>query len=456
MESQDEAPDNIISFGRYRVFVRERQFSRSGDRLEIGDRAFDVLLALIESRGQPLSKQDLMLQAWSGRAVGENALQAQIASLRRVLGVDRDLVLTVSGRGYQFTGQVSYGAVEPPGAASAMPAALPARRADFIGRTRELDELAALAQAQRFVTIVGCGGVGKTVLALELAWRLAPWFDGAVRVANLSDCADAAAAHASIDAAQRDLPPAAPVPIAAPARHLLLLDGCERWLDVAAERAERALREDVSLHLLATSRESIRGDGESSYRLSGFAAALEAAPDRGPAGGAAVDMFLARHAAAGNAVAIDAAFLAAVGRICDALDGLPLAIDMAAVRAAGVGVDWVQTHADEAVAWLTHGARNAPERHRSMRACLAWSCDALSPQQRWMLKRASEFARPFTLAEACALLTADRVEASDVLDRLSDLVGKSLIEWRGAPGGFDYQLLRLTRLYAAQADWSRA
>lgn len=456
-----ETPDNVVSFGNYRLLLRQRLLLRAGVAVEVGDRAFDVLLALLESAGRTVSKSELILKAWAGSEVGENALQAQIAALRRAFGPDRGLIVTVSGRGYQFAGELRLGSL----ARGPLPrrATLPEPTLEMVGRERELEQLAGLFGTQRLVTIVGFGGVGKSLLGCELARLLKPEFAGGLQWLDLAAIRSPQAARAAVaettgetDRSGLRAAPAFLPAVGAPAR-LLFLDGCERWIGLAAELTDATLRLNPAARVLATSREPLRVEGESTYRLSPLdlpgadmceAAAVSKAP--------AVRMFLARLAASGGSVAPGEAGVRAAGAICVALDGIPLAIEMAAVRAAGVGVDWVAAHLAQPMAWLTQGSRTAPERQRSMQATLDWSFEALSAPERWALKRVSELSEPFNLDAACRLLAPDGIDAADALDRLSSLVGKSLVERLESGGTVGYKLFRITRGCAQAMAWPPA
>jgi predicted ATPase/DNA-binding winged helix-turn-helix (wHTH) protein len=460
MQSSDP-PGSVVSFGNYRLLVHQRLLLRAGVAIDVGDRAFDVLVALVQRAGQTISKRELILKAWSGGDVGENALQAQITALRRSFGLDRDLIVTVSGRGYQFAGGVSS---DPPTRESySLPATVPEPTLELVGRERELEQLVNLVGTHRLVTIFGPGGVGKSLLARELARVLISEFGGGVQWIDLSAIDSPQAARAAVfevigetDATSLRAARAFSSAVEAPAR-LLFLDGCERWIGLAAELTDATLRLGRASRVLATSREPLRVEGESTYRLGPLelpdtefcsAEAVSKTP--------AVRLLLARLAASGGAVLSSDASVGAARAICLALDGLPLAIEMAAVRAAGVGFDWVVAHLDQPMPWLAHGSRTAPKRQRSMQASLDWSFEALSAPERWALKRVSEFREPFSLIDVCALLAPDGIDAADALDRLSSLVAKSLVDRLTSNGSVSYRLLWVTRCSVQAMPWPRA
>jgi predicted ATPase/DNA-binding winged helix-turn-helix (wHTH) protein len=445
MEHSDDNHSDAMSFGAYRLLPRLRHLLRSGQPVDLGDRAYELLLALVASGGQVVSKDELMQRAWPGHTVGENALQAQITALRRALGPDRTLIVTVSGRGYQFVAPVR-SAPHMLRRDSPLPA-LPQRMHSLVGRDAELELLTAMLRRERLVTVLGAGGIGKTQLALELARRMAAEFSDRIMLIVLSEVTSAAEARAALSGVGDEL-------------GLLVLDGCESWIDLAAQEVESALRGRPSLRVLATSREALRAEGECTYRLGALALPADPADsadatESAEAGLAppALQVFLQHYAASGGEGSNDTAFVRAASAICCATDGIPLAIEMAAAHAAGMGIEWVAANADSALAWLNRGLRTAPPRLRSMRASLDWSFSTLSPPDRWALKRASEFSDAFSLEQACTLLAQDKIAGIDVLDRLSSLVDKSLVERVGSTAAPGYRVFQLTRAHARQMPW---
>src|SRR5258705_12107870 len=189
-------PSAGVAFGRFLVLPHRRELLADGQPIQLGGRAFDVLIALIEARGAVLSKDALMTRVWPDRIVEENALQSQMSALRMALGADRDLVRTVSGRGYQFIGEVRSvpSADDNAGAdavatkpASVVPMTnLPEPLSELIGRDDEIGEILNLAAAHRLVTLTGAGGIGKTRIALVLARELLPHFADGVWLGGVS------------------------------------------------------------------------------------------------------------------------------------------------------------------------------------------------------------------------------------------------------------------------------
>jgi DNA-binding winged helix-turn-helix (wHTH) protein len=199
--SEHSDPRATIEFGRFRVLRQRRELLVDGIPLELGGRAFDVLIALIDAGGSVLSKDELMSHVWPDRVVEENNLQVQIAALRKALAGDRDLVRTVAGRGYQFTGEILAAAASAPLGSSPPATNLTSSVSELIGRDVEFVEVVDLVKAHRLVTLTGAGGIGKTRLSLEVGRKLLSGFTGGVWVAELGPLSDPALVPVTVAAA---------------------------------------------------------------------------------------------------------------------------------------------------------------------------------------------------------------------------------------------------------------
>src|SRR5882724_10547602 len=263
-----------IEFGRFRVIRHRRELLADDRPVELGGRAFDTLMALIEARGTVLDKDQLMSLVWPDRVVEENNLPAQIAVLRKVFGTDRHLIRTVAGRGYQFTGEIcdDETVVTPAARLTNLPFYLP----ELIGRETSLGTVVDLITAHRFVTLTGAGGVGKTRLALEAARQLLPRFSDGVWLVELGPLADPALVPGAVAAAV-DVPlSAGPITadrVAAALRAknaLIVLDNCEHVIQAAASMGEALVVGGALVRVLATSREPLRVIEEHIYRVPGL------------------------------------------------------------------------------------------------------------------------------------------------------------------------------------------
>ncbi len=453
MGPESPAEPGIVEFGRFRIFPQRRELLADGRPIELGGRAFDLLMALVAAPGAVLSNAELMQRVWPGRVVDENSLQVQISALRKALEPDRDLVRTVAGRGYQFAGELR-------AAVSALPRSptnLPERVSELIGRDAELRDVTELARAHRLVTLIGAGGIGKTRLAQEAARQLLPRFADGVRVAELAPLSDpelvpvAVATALGITFAGGAVSPER-VAAALGARELLLvLDNCEHVIEAAARMGEALLRASSLTCVLATSREPLRAEGEYVYRVP----SLEVPPAEARAldellQAGAVRLFVARVRAAEPHVTPDRRLAAIAGAICRRLDGIPLAIELAAARAAALGLEGLASRLDDRFRVLTGGQRTALPRHQTLRATLDWSYELLPAAERVVLARLATFAGAFTLVSASAVVASREISAPDVVDCVANLVTKSLVTADARDATVRYRLLETTRAYALE------
>src|SRR5580700_4878073 len=293
----DPAPaPAAIEFGRFSVLPHRRELLAEGRPLELGGRAFDVLMVLIEASGAVVSKDALIERVWPNRVVEENSLQAQISALRRAFATDRDLIRTIAGRGYQFTGEIRTVSATPNAQATAgmpQPALTPSRPptnlpepvSELIGRDVELDEILDLSTSHRLVTLTGAGGIGKTRLGFEAARHLLPSFaDGvwAIELAPLSDPELVPVTVATALGVELTSGTASPLSVARALRSkqlMLVLDNCEHVVEAAAEMAEALLRADPAARVIVTSREPLRAEGEWVYPVPPLAVPAEGSRD---------------------------------------------------------------------------------------------------------------------------------------------------------------------------------
>jgi predicted ATPase/DNA-binding winged helix-turn-helix (wHTH) protein len=457
-----------IEFGRFRILPHRRELLVEGRPLELGQRAFDVLIVLIEASGVVVSKDTLMERVWPDRIVDENALQAQISALRRAFGADRDLIRTIAGRGYQFTGAI-HGVLTSPDPQQATttavpistsaraPTNLPELVSELIGRDVELEAIVDIGASHRLVTLTGAGGIGKTRLGFEAARHLLPRFaDGvwAIELAPLSDPELVAVAVATGLGLELTSGTASPLSVATALgskQLLVLLDNCEHVVDAAAQMAEALLRANPAVRVIATSREPLRAEGEWVYPVPPLAVPTEGGVDgEDPLRYGAVLLFIERARATAPHFSPDASDAAAIAGICRRLDGIPLAIELAAARAAALGIEGVAARLDDRFRLLAGGHRTALPRHQTLRATLDWSYDLLTEPERVVLRRLAVFAGGFTLQAASVVAADDEIAASEVVDCLANLVTKSLVTAEGSGAMIRYRLLETTRAYALE------
>lgn len=459
-----------FSFGATVVVPGKREVLHRGKRVDLGDRAFDLLLFLVESRGAVTSKDQIISNVWQSRIVEENTVEGQISALRRALGSDREAIRTVTGRGYQFTGELAQeddttelaSQIPPPGLR------ITADISPIVGRANALKDIYEVTQRHRLITLVGPGGIGKTRLAFETARQLTEQYVDGVYLAELASAASADYLPTTI-AVALGFPPGDGTPsldriaaALATKRLLLVLDNCEHVIEGAAQICERLLRIAPGATVLATSREPLRIGGEFVYRVQPLDVPLdENEPDAHEFG--AIQLFRERaNLRPADDVSPQPALPLEI-RICRQLDGIPLAIELAAACAPTFGLQGIADRLDDRFQILTRGARTALPRQQTLRATLDWSYSLLSESQRSVLNRLSLFAGAFSMESALALAATDEISSATVTNALIELVDKSLISSIQSNGGVRYRLLETTRAYAREqlndegtfSEWSK-
>src|SRR6266542_4360462 len=327
---------------------------------------------------------------------------------------------------------------------TAPPRPVPRLLPSFVGRERELADVRRLLTRTRLLTLTGPGGAGKSRLALETSHSVQASYPDGVWPVELAALADAVLVPQALARALgvRERPGWPPVETLVRAlasrRLLLVLDNCEHLLDACARAADALLRACPGLRVLATSREPLGVGGEVIWRMPPLADAE------------AVLLFAARAAAVRPGFAVTAANAAAVVELCRRLDGLPLAIELAAARTAALSVEEIAARLDDRLRLLTCGSRTAAPRHQTLRAAIDWSHDLLTDVERTLLRRLAVFAGGWTLAAAEEALGFPPIAAGDVLDLLARLVAKSLVVAEERGGATRYRLLETVRRYAAE------
>ncbi len=461
------APSGVLTLesGLLVLDLSRRELSLRGAPVPIGGRAFEILAILAQSSEELISKDELMRRVWPGAIVEENTLAAQISAIRKALGPNRDALKTVSGRGYRLVGNwtrqsLASDPAQPPSAEPSSVARpnsrtnLPVSPIDLIGRAFAAHHVADVLVAHRVVTLTGPGGIGKTALALQVAQSVSTKTQVDAYFVDLAPLSDPRLVPSTIavvlDIRMRsDDADAASVARAIGARQLLLvIDNCEHLIDAVANMTETMVQMCRSVSVLTTSRENLRVVGEYVYRVGPLSVPTE--QDREPdviLAHSAVQLFIARTNAAQAAYSPDPASLLQVAVMCRQLDGIPLAIEFAAARAATLGIAQVAARLDDRFGLLTAGRRTALPRHQTLRAALDWSYELLSERERQLLCRVAIFPAGFTLDAAVAIDPERR--ATLVLDGIANLVAKSLLSPDGSPSG-GWRLLETIRAYALE------
>ena len=363
----------------------------------------------------------------------------------------RDLARPV--RIFQLTGPGLRAEFPPLRTLEAFAGNLPVQLTSFLGREQDLAGLERLLGEARLVTLTGTGGTGKTRLALEAGTRVAGWFPDGVWLAELAGIADPGLVAAQVMGAL-GVRQAGDVPVLEAliyrlrsAELLLILDNCEHLLDACAGLARALLRAAPGLRVLATSREPLGIPGEVTFPVRPLDLPPETAEAREAGEAAAVRLFLDRGSAARGGTAGEVAPVAVAERICRKLDGLPLAIELAAARLGTLSAAEIEAHLADRFRFLAYRRPGADPRHQALRATMDWSYDLLSAAECQVLGELSVFAGTFGLAQAAEVCGGgDQLTAWEVIDRLA---GKSLVAAEPAEDGTRYRLLDTVRHYAA-------
>jgi predicted ATPase/DNA-binding winged helix-turn-helix (wHTH) protein len=464
-------PSDRLAFGDF-VLERsqERVRRRDGTALELPPRLFGALLLFIDRAGELLRKDELLTALWPGLVVEENNLSQVVHALRAALGDDRRphrYIQTVPRRGFRFVAALERPAAEGAGVRdrSAFPpdegheaavsiGNLPPPTMPLHGRAADLDAVAALLCSRPVVSIVGPGGIGKTRLALAAAAGARGSFRDGVWWIELAAVTQAALlASAVAGALGLQLPPGrlaldALAGALCDQQALLLLDNAEQIADGVAELVDAVRARAGALHFLVTSQKPVHAAAEQVFRLGPLAlphdASLAAATRSG-----AVALFVDRASAVEPRFGLGADNVATVVEICRLLDGIPLALELAAVRVPLLGVDLLLAKLGQRFKLLVGGAGTRPRRQQTLQAALDWSCGLLDDDERAVLRRLGVFVGGFSLGLAQAVAADSGIDAWQVLDRLGRLVDKSLVVSDVAREP-RYHLLETTRAHALQ------
>jgi predicted ATPase/DNA-binding winged helix-turn-helix (wHTH) protein len=451
----------------WEVDLARRELRARGVPVPIGGRAFEIIEVLVQSAGELVTKNDLSARVWPGAIVEDNTLQFHISAIRKALGPDRKILKTASGRGYRLLGawtsrqectsSVASMDIEPMRSpAEPFQTNLPAAASELIGRTNAVQHLRGLLSAYRVVTLTGPGGIGKTKLALEVARGFFPSFQGDVRLVELASLTNPGLVPTAVTGGLGlklggDEISSESVARAIGARKLLLvLDNCEHVIDAAAKLAETIVRRCPRTTILATSREILKIEGEYVYRVP----PLDVPSSHDEPGNildhSAVQLFIATTRALCSDFSPNGENLPAIAAICRHLDGIPLAIDLAATRVAALGLQQVAAGLDDRLGMLTGGRRTALPRHQTLRATLDWSYELLPESERFVMRQLAVFAGDFTAEAVSSVAAGGEIAASEVICSLANLVTKSLVTLEAGSVIAHYRLHETTRAYALE------
>jgi len=454
--------ENRLRFGPFELNVPERALKKANQVIPLGGRAYDILITLLENAGEVVGKAELIARAWPDVTVEEGSLRVHLSALRKALGdgqFGHKYIASLPGHGYRFIAPVTRLPTDHDGGnASAGMSNLPPALGRMVGRENVVGEIQGWLQTdQRLITILGAGGSGKTTVALAVGHRALADFSGAAFFVDLSTVGDkehligAIASAVGLDSQLVD-PKLALLNFLRPRKALSILDSCEHLIEKTAEIAGYIIQNAPDIHILATSREALHVPGEHVLCLR----PLECPPDRPGLTASeviaypAVRLFAERVSARRGEFSLRDDEAAMVAEICRKLDGIPLAIELAAGRVAIFGVANTFARLASRLDLLKFGRRTANPRHQTLIATLDWSHDHLSEIERVLLRRVAIFVGYFTLEAALAVAEEAGVDPSEIAGALGNLVDKSLVVVRTSSEGPGYRLLDTTRAYALE------
>ena len=422
----------------------------------------DILRLLASRAGEVVRKDELMAHAWPGLVVDETSLRVHIAELRKALGDGKAgarYITNVPSRGYCFVAPVQRNvpALTPSLPVKAPPVSLPHRLERMIGRERVLEELSSRLASDRFITLRGPGGIGKTTVAIALAHDMWTAFAGEVRFLDLATLNDPTLVTSTVASAFGLVvhyvdPTTSIINFLSDRRLLLILDSCEHVIEAVAKLAEIIYQQAPGVSIVATSRESLLVEGEQTFEL----VPLEVPPVGTKLSVAQVltypapRLFTECAAASGYRAGITEDDAEVLVEICHKLDGIALAIELAAVRVSTHGLQEIATLLDGRLKLEWRGRRTAPPRHHTLRATLDWSYSLITESERVVLRRLAVFAGPFSLQGAVAVAGEENKSTVQVVEILEQLVAKSLLSARPRGSSTRYRLLDTTRAYAME------
>jgi predicted ATPase/DNA-binding winged helix-turn-helix (wHTH) protein len=443
-----------LKFGPFELSIGERVLRRDGQVLPLGGRALDILIYLTDRPGEVIAKQELIGHIWSDVTVEEGSLRVHVAAIRKALAdgqFGNRYIANIKGRGYSFVGTVVplAGGTESRNAKFFHQGRLPVRPIMMIGREAVVSEVSDKLRNERFVTLLGPGGIGKTTVALAVAEE----FGGKVHFVDLDSLTDprhvARAVATSLGLALRSRDPGLELVDKVRSRRLLIiLDSCEHVIETVALLAEQLYQETEQVYLLTTSRELLKVGGEHCSRVP----PLDFPPDgAGQTANAvlrypAAELLIRRVAARAGSFVLTDEEAPFVAEMCRKLDGIPLAIELAAGQVAALGLKNTVTRLE----LLKLGHRSAIARHQTLKATLDWSYNLLSDGERTVLRRIAPFVGHFSLEDARHVAGELDMGTGEMFDAIAGLVEKSLIATQIDETQARYRLLDTTRAYALE------
>jgi predicted ATPase/DNA-binding winged helix-turn-helix (wHTH) protein len=458
LRAMADVVDRNLQFGPFELSIRERVLRREGVVLPLGSRALDILIYLAERPGEVIAKQELIDHVWSDVTVEEGSIRVHVAAIRKALSdgqFGNRYIANIKGRGYTFVGTVVPLGTGSRNAKFRHQGRRSARPIVMIGREIVVSEVSEKLRNERFVTLLGPGGIGKTTIALAVGRAVAEDFGEKVHVVDLESLTDprhvAGAVATSLGLALKSKDPGLElVDLVRSRKLLIILDSCEHVIEAVASLAEQLYRQTEEIHVLTTSRELVKVEGEHCYRV----LPLGYPPDGSEQTANAVlrypaaQLFVQRAAARAGSFVLTDEEAPFVAEMCRRLDGMPLAIELAAGQVAALGIKNTVARLVSRPELLRLSHRTAVPRQRTLKATLDWSYDLLSDGERIVFRRIAPFVGHFTLEGARYVAEDQSSVDAEIFDAVAGLVEKSLIVTRLEDGQQWYRLLDTTRAYA--------
>ncbi|MCC8402447.1 winged helix-turn-helix domain-containing protein [Paraburkholderia sp. MMS20-SJTN17] len=419
-----------MKIGRIELDMNARRLRRDGQDIRLGSRAFDLLATLASANGRVVSRSDLMSTVWPGTVVEDCNIDVNISALRKALGDDRDLIVTVARRGYRLAPSQD---VQPKLGTAASTRPLPRRVGNLIGREVVVAKAAEVLADSQVLTLTGIAGVGKSSLALELAYRIAPSCPATVAFVDLAsaptidEVLSAIAYGCGIEMPEDIVSSEYLGAALSNAPWLLILDGAEHVISAVAQIVEALLTVSPGIQFLVTSREPLKIRNETVFRVDPLAVPKLTDRCDEMLNSPAVQLFVHHAQQMHPRFVPRIAEIASIGKICQRLDGIPLAIELAAGRAELLGVEGVQRLLSDGLSFLSGGYRTATSRHRCLQAALDVSFDLLSDSAQSLLVQLYRFAGPFNFDSLRGVVNDMAVTTRGLIENIDELVSKSLV-----------------------------
>ncbi|CAK6715313.1 putative Transcriptional regulator [Vibrio harveyi] len=448
-----------LFFGEWTLDLNNQLLVNSGKRIPLTKRAFQVLVKLVKAEGELVTKEQLIEEVWQGIIVEENNLQAQISTIRRKLGSDRGLISTEFGKGYRFLGTLK---------ASKNPKSVEKNVSIdveniwnkkhsqshhmLLGRETELINLSDLLEHNCLVTITGTAGVGKTCLAKELVQLLATNFRDGTKFVELAPIQEASYVSATIleplgiytglDSLSDD-----DLSLLNSIQALLVLDNCEHHIEVLAEHVSVILDVAPNITILATSQEPLHTDGEHQYQLAPLL--LPDSSSKKISDSPAVKLFCRQAEAIRYGFQPTEVQFQTIASICRKLDGLPLAIELAASRINMFSIDDIERSLDERLSYLTTGKRTSLPRHKTLKRAIDWTFQLLSDFEKQLFQHLSVFANKFDLSTIIELHQGFDINTWEIIEAVNGLIHKSLLNTSTDSGDVQFYMLESLKIFAS-------